>query len=259
MLADVRAVRRDEEPPFATARMAESDERTRAYGRAIPDGPPVGAPFPGASPSAIAMPAAPAASTGPLPISRLRARTPRFGRGRRGRRVRRGRRSSPSSAWWGCSSSAWGSGRCCCSGAPATRALATPATVPRRRRGPSRTSRRLGPPWRSRPTPPAARQASLAPARAAPRETSRRAASSRAATRPAAGRAAPIETPARATAPVTASLPVRGARCVARRALTAAPPTAAMRRRARWPAVQGAQSPARTSTSASSSWATGAS
>ncbi|WP_437587957.1 serine/threonine protein kinase [Sorangium sp. So ce1000] len=66
MLADVRAVRRGEEPPFATVEMAEVDVRTRVDRRAIPDGPPVGARFPSASLPAVAMPAAPAASTEPL-------------------------------------------------------------------------------------------------------------------------------------------------------------------------------------------------
>ncbi|WP_437732143.1 protein kinase domain-containing protein [Sorangium sp. So ce1335] len=41
MLADVRAVRRGEEPPFATAAMAGGDARTRAVARSIPDGPPI--------------------------------------------------------------------------------------------------------------------------------------------------------------------------------------------------------------------------
>ncbi|WP_437810080.1 protein kinase domain-containing protein [Sorangium sp. So ce1078] len=53
MLADVRAVRRGEEPPFATAGTAESDERTRAHGRATPGGPPGGAPPPGAGSPAM--------------------------------------------------------------------------------------------------------------------------------------------------------------------------------------------------------------
>ncbi|WP_437673199.1 serine/threonine-protein kinase [Sorangium sp. So ce131] len=43
MLADIRAVRAGGEPPFATAERAKEDERTRVHGRAIPDGPPVGA------------------------------------------------------------------------------------------------------------------------------------------------------------------------------------------------------------------------
>ncbi|WP_438015745.1 serine/threonine-protein kinase [Sorangium sp. So ce315] len=44
MLADVRAVRRGEEPPFATAALADGDARARAHGRSIPDRPPIGAP-----------------------------------------------------------------------------------------------------------------------------------------------------------------------------------------------------------------------
>ncbi|XXX74904.1 serine/threonine-protein kinase [Sorangium sp. So ce134] len=62
MLADVRAVRRGEEPPFATAGAAEGDERTRAHGRATPGGPPAGAPFPGASSPAQYPAAGPAAA-----------------------------------------------------------------------------------------------------------------------------------------------------------------------------------------------------
>ncbi|WP_437632016.1 serine/threonine protein kinase [Sorangium sp. So ce854] len=70
MLADVRAVRRGEEPPFATAAVADGDARTRAHGRSLPDGPPLGAPPSaappaGALPPAMAMPAAPPA--GALP------------------------------------------------------------------------------------------------------------------------------------------------------------------------------------------------
>ncbi|WP_437276864.1 serine/threonine-protein kinase [Sorangium sp. So ce375] len=64
MLADVRAVRRGDEPPFATVDRAEGEERTRAHGRAIPDGPPVAARFSSARPPAVAMPAA---APGPLP------------------------------------------------------------------------------------------------------------------------------------------------------------------------------------------------
>ncbi|WP_437525571.1 serine/threonine-protein kinase [Sorangium sp. So ce726] len=67
MLADVRALRRGEEPPFATGELTAIDERTRAYGRAIPDGPPVGAQFPSARPPGGVMPAAVAASTGAHP------------------------------------------------------------------------------------------------------------------------------------------------------------------------------------------------
>ncbi|WP_129579248.1 MULTISPECIES: serine/threonine-protein kinase [Sorangium] len=61
MLADVRAVRRGEEPPFATAGAAEGDARTRAHGRGIPGGPPVGAASLGASSPAL-YPGAGAAS-----------------------------------------------------------------------------------------------------------------------------------------------------------------------------------------------------
>ncbi|WP_433929439.1 protein kinase [Sorangium cellulosum] len=67
MLADVRAVRRGEEPPFATAAMAGGDERTRVHVRSIPDGPPIVAPLPGANPPAMAMPAAPVAAPAVAP------------------------------------------------------------------------------------------------------------------------------------------------------------------------------------------------
>ncbi|WP_437607034.1 serine/threonine-protein kinase [Sorangium sp. So ce834] len=60
MLADVRAVRRGEEPPFATAGAAEADARTRAHGRGIPGGPPVGAASLGASSPALYPGAGPA-------------------------------------------------------------------------------------------------------------------------------------------------------------------------------------------------------
>ncbi|WP_437304828.1 protein kinase domain-containing protein [Sorangium sp. So ce388] len=71
MLADVRAVRRGEEPPFATVAMAEADDRTRVHGRgrAIPEGPPIGASFPGASPPAMAVPAAPSAAAAAAPAA----------------------------------------------------------------------------------------------------------------------------------------------------------------------------------------------
>ncbi|WP_275938663.1 serine/threonine-protein kinase [Sorangium cellulosum] len=57
MLEDVRAARRGEKPPRAAAEMASQDERTRPLGRALPPGPPAGAPLPGAGAPAMAAPA----------------------------------------------------------------------------------------------------------------------------------------------------------------------------------------------------------
>ncbi|WP_437951560.1 serine/threonine-protein kinase [Sorangium sp. So ce296] len=75
MLADVRAVRRGEDPPFATAGAAEGEARTRAHGRGMPGGPPSGAPLPGAIPPATAAPAAPIAAPA-VPAAALPSQPP---------------------------------------------------------------------------------------------------------------------------------------------------------------------------------------
>ncbi|WP_080682801.1 serine/threonine protein kinase [Sorangium cellulosum] len=74
MLADVRAVRRGEEPPFATAAAAEGDARTRVHGRGM-GGPPAGAPLPGAIPPATTAPAAPIAAPA-VPAAALPSQPP---------------------------------------------------------------------------------------------------------------------------------------------------------------------------------------
>ncbi|WP_437568674.1 serine/threonine protein kinase [Sorangium sp. So ce542] len=75
MLADVRAVRRGEDPPFATAVAAEGDARTRAHGRGITGGPPAGASLPGAIPPATTAPAAPIAAPA-VPAAALPSQPP---------------------------------------------------------------------------------------------------------------------------------------------------------------------------------------